>query len=367
MIISTWIFCNKKFLNSILCNNILFLKCYIPELPMTINIRTKDGQYPVFLERRALSRAAELSAAGGRAFIVSDSGVPACWKDVLREQFPDASWFVFPQGEVSKSPDTYKDLIFEMLKAQVSRKDTMIALGGGVAGDLAGFAAATYMRGIRYVNIPTTALSQIDSCIGGKTAIDFGGIKNCIGAFWQPSAVITDPEVLSTLPQRQLSSGLAEAVKAGIIGDPELFELFENSDPKEHLEEIIYRALMVKKAIVEEDETEKGIRKLLNFGHTFGHAYESFYGPDVFLHGECTAMGMMRMTCSAELRERLGKVLKKLDLPTGCDADGEKILKLIANDKKADHGKITAVLADRPGKAYLKDMDIQELEERIRS
>ena len=352
---------------------------------MVIEIKTTEGKYPVYLERGALNRAAELCRAvgpAGRFFIVSDTGVPDCWKERLSEQFPDAPWFEIEQGEASKDLETYKALIGGMLKVQISRKDCLIALGGGVVGDIAGFAAATYMRGIRFVNIPTTALAQVDSCIGGKTALDLNGIKNCIGAFWQPSAVIIDPDVLSTLPQRQLSNGLAEAVKAGIIRDPELFEIFEKTDAAQFesakedaaqfestkedaapdiLEEIIFRALMVKKTIVEEDEKENGARKLLNFGHTLGHAYESYYAAEKYLHGECVAMGMLPMTGNAQLRARIAKVLEKLGLPTKCDADPQEILRLIANDKKADHGKITVVAADEPGKACLKNIDIQEL------
>ena len=259
---------------------------------MVLNIHTYGGSYPVYIERGSLKRAADLAGIRRKAFIVADSGVPKVWTDCVRGQFPDADIFVFPQGERSKNLEVYKELVSDMLNCGMSRKDCIIALGGGVAGDLAGFAAATYMRGIQYINIPTTALSQVDSCLGGKTGLDVNGVKNTIGAFWQPSAVIADPDVLSTLPERHFANGMAEAVKAGLIRDPQLFRIFEEEDPAEHLEEIICRALKVKKDIVEADECETGERKLLNFGHSFGHAYESIYGMERYLHGECVAMGI---------------------------------------------------------------------------
>ena len=332
---------------------------------MTLQVKTSHGAYPVYIERGALKKAAELADAEGRVFIVTDSGIPSVWTDCLRQQFPGADVFVIPQGEGSKNLAVYGELVSDMLDCGVSRKDTVVALGGGVVGDLAGFAAATYMRGVRFVNIPTTLLSQLDSGIGGKTGVDLADAKNIVGAFWQPAAVIIDPDVLSTLPERQFRAGLAEAVKCGIIRDPELFEIFENEDVKDSLEEIIYRSLKVKKDIVEADEFESGQRKLLNFGHTFGHAYESYYGLGRYLHGECVAMGMMTVVDDPQLKERLRKVLEKLGLPTECDAAPDRIMELIRSDKKADHGIIDLVKADEPGKAYIRETSLEELRGRL--
>ena len=332
---------------------------------MKFEVKTAKGSYPIYIERGALKKTAEIIGTDHRVFIVTDSGVPEKWVDMLMSQFAGAELFAFPQGEASKNIQTWTDILSAMLCAGISRKDTLVALGGGVPGDIGGFAAACYMRGIRFVNVPTTVLSQIDSGIGGKTAVDLNGIKNSVGAFWQPSAVIVDPDVLSTLPRRQLSGGLAEAVKAGVIKDPQLFEIFEQDDYMAHIEEIISRSLLVKKAIVEEDEFEAGSRKLLNFGHTFGHAYESIFGLERYLHGECVAMGMLPMTESPELRTRLKKVLERLGLPAECSADPDTVLKLVQKDKKADHGRITVVLAEETGKVYLKDIDLEELRGRL--
>ena len=244
-----------------------------------------------------------------------------------------------------------------MLEHHLSRKDTVIALGGGVVGDLSGFCAASYMRGIRYINIPTTMLSMVDSSIGGKTAIDFHGIKNCVGAFWQPSCVIIDPEVLSTLSPRLLHEGMAESIKMGLTHDPKLFELFEQDDYADHIDEIIVRSLLVKQGVVERDERESGERKLLNFGHTYGHAYESYYDLNTYLHGECVAMGMMTVVKNPELHSRLEQVLKRLELPLSCDCDKERICQLVQSDKKADHGMVTIVQVDEAGKGYLEEWD----------
>ena len=332
---------------------------------MQFSIATKQQDCAVLVERGALKKAAEFLPEGSRAFIVTDSGVPSVWLNALREQLPGADVFIFPQGEASKNLAVYEELAACMLDCGISRNDCAVALGGGVAGDLAGFAAATYMRGIRYINVPTTTLSQVDSCIGGKTALDVAGVKNAVGAFHQPAAVIVDPDVLSTLPERQFNAGLAEAVKAGLIRDPELFEIFEKADIKDRIEEILYRSLKVKKDIVEADELELGERALLNFGHTFGHAYESYYGPDRYLHGECVAMGMIKVINDPALKERVRKILERLSLPTGCEADPDSIMDLLKNDKKADHGIIKLVVLDEPGKAYVKLTGPDELRGRL--
>lgn len=376
---------------------------------MIIVVKTKQRKYPIIIERGAICRAAQIvygepgtdtavsgiansGAAvsgtakygtagsdgtkrgimepGSKAFIVTDSGIPDKWKEALQREFPSSPMFIFEQGEASKNISTYKEILSWLASNRASRKDTVIALGGGVTGDMAGFAAATYMRGISYINIPTTALSQIDSSIGGKTAIDLDGLKNIVGAFWQPSAVIIDTDTLSTLPARQLAAGLAEAVKSGLIGDEKLFGMFEamtgtmTGKIEACLDEIIYRSLMVKKAIVEQDENEASLRKLLNLGHTYGHAYESYY-EGRYLHGECVAMGMMTIIQDEEIRTRLGKVLKMLDLPISCDADKGRIAEFVMSDKKAAGNHIEIAQVDEIGKAHLETWSIGKLRDML--
>ncbi len=332
---------------------------------MVIDISTKQRDYDIVLEHGAVDRVNEYIDKDAHVFIVSDTGVPEIWKQKLTEQFSNSVLYVFEQGEQSKNMKTYQAILADMLKNKVSRKDILIALGGGVVGDMAGFAAASYMRGIRFVNIPTTLLSQIDSSIGGKTAIDFEGVKNCVGAFWQPSLVVIDPDVLSTLDERQIRCGLAEAIKTGLIGDESLFEIFESDDYIDHIDTIIEKSLRYKKKIVEEDENETGLRKLLNFGHTFGHAFESS-SEGKYLHGECVAMGMMTILGNNEIKDRVEKALKRVGLPLECSYDKREIVNLISNDKKASHGSVTIVQVETVGDGHLEDWSIEQIEGRLK-
>ena len=333
---------------------------------MVIPVHTNAKDYEIIFKRGILPEVSSYLPGNIRVMIVTDDGVPDFWLESLTVQYPKAPVHVIPNGEASKNFDTYKGILEDMLKHHMSRRDYLIALGGGVVGDLTGFCAATYMRGISWINIPTTTLSQIDSSIGGKTGIDFGGVKNSVGAFWQPEKVFIDPEVLSTLPLRHYRNGMAEALKAGMIRDSELFELFENGDMMDNEEEIIRRALMVKKEVVEKDEREAGLRKILNFGHTVGHAYESYYGFDKYLHGECVAMGMMKMTTDPVTKARLRKVLEKMNLPVSCDADPLKIAEFITHDKKADHDQITVVTVSKIGDCKLETWTTDEVVRRCR-
>ena len=330
-----------------------------------LTVHTKDRDYDVLLERGILTRAKELIQPDGMVYLVSDDGVPEKWRNILQEQFPEAPYYIFPAGEQSKNLATWQKILEDMLAHNLSRKDMVIALGGGVTGDMAGFAAASYMRGIRYVNIPTTSLSQIDSSIGGKTAVDLAGAKNCVGAFWQPSLVLVDPDVLSTLSTRQLHNGLIEAVKEGLTFDEDLFAIFERDDYLDHLEEIIWRCLQIKKDVVEKDERESGLRKLLNFGHTYGHAYETYYGLSGYLHGECVGMGMYTIMKNPDLKERLKKVLQRMQEPYACDADHDAIARLIMHDKKADHDHVTIVQVDEIGRGHLEDWTMAEIRKKM--
>ncbi len=326
-------------------------------------METKERNYDIVLERGLLSHVRDYIPYKN-VYILTDDGVPAVYKDLLHKAFPEAPLYEMKQGEPNKNIDTYQDILRDMLEKKVSRRDVLIALGGGVVGDMGGFVSATYMRGIPYINIATTLLSQVDSSIGGKTGLDFGGVKNSVGAFHQPSLILIDPDTLKTLPKRQLNNGLSEAVKMGITGDRELFEILEKEDYEDHLEEIIEHCLRYKKKIVTEDEKEEGIRKILNFGHTIGHAYEAYYEGE-FLHGECVAAGMMTILEEGEVRDRLKKVLERLDLPVKLQADPQKLMELIQNDKKADHDRVTVVLADEIGEGRLEEWTMEKLNRRI--
>lgn len=319
--------------------------------------------YPIIIEKGCLKDVKKYINDNRKIMIISDDMVPQAYWESLKLQFKNCDIKIVKHGENAKSFEIYEDCLRTLLKLNYSRRDLIIALGGGVVGDLAGFVAATYKRGMDFINIPTTTLSQIDSSIGGKVAINVDGIKNCVGAFYQPSLVLIDPEVLKTLSKRHYNNGLVEAIKAGLIGDEYLFNLFEEDNLD--IEQIIYRSLLVKKAIVEQDEKEEGIRKILNFGHTFGHAYESYYHLHDYYHGECVALGMMVVLDDEEIKKRLASILHKLDISTSCDANRNEILNLLLNDKKANQDMIDLIKVDKIGEAKIVNMPIKALEKYI--
>ncbi len=326
---------------------------------MTIKMDLGSNSYDIIVERGVLNKADKLLNLNRKVLIVTDNGVPAEYSKTVAALCLAPVIVTVEQGEGSKSFETLQTLCAAMLENNFTRKDCVVAVGGGVVGDLSGFAAASYMRGIDFYNIPTTVLSQVDSSIGGKVAINFKGIKNIIGAFYQPKKVLIDPEVLSTLSARQISNGLAEAVKMGLTSDKKLFELFESDKIHEKIDEIIVRSLEVKRSVVQKDEKENGLRKILNFGHTIGHAFESAKMGDMF-HGECVALGMLYM-CSEKVRERLVKVLKSLNLPTEIDFDKKEIIDALSHDKKSDKDSISVIYVNEVGSFEILDKSIAEL------
>lgn len=327
---------------------------------MSLYMNLGKDSYDIIIERGALAKAGEYFNLDRKVLVVTDSGVPAEYAKTVADSAKEGYIVTFPQGEENKNFETYKTVLSALTENGFTRTDCVVAVGGGVVGDLAGFAASSYMRGIDFYNIPTTVLSQIDSSIGGKTAIDFYGYKNIIGAFHQPKKVIIDADVTKTLTKRQIVSGLAEAVKMAATSDKELFSIFENGDYEEHFDEIIEKSLMIKKAVVEEDVDEKGLRKVLNFGHTVGHAIESNAGLGRFYHGECVALGMLYMA-DKEAKERIINVLKKLGLPTKAEFDKDEIINTIKHDKKASGDKITVIYVKEIGSFEMRKIDISEL------
>ena len=312
---------------------------------MIIPVKTENGGYNIYLERGALNRAGEYFNLDRNVLIVTDDGVPREYAETVAAQAKESITVVFPQGEASKNFDTYKSILEALVHGDFTRTDCVVAVGGGVTGDMAGFAAATFMRGIDFYNIPTTVLSQVDSSVGGKTAIDFDGYKNIVGAFHQPKGVIIDPDTLKTLPERQISNGLAESVKMALTHDAELFAMFE--DDNFDIDTVIERSIKIKRSIVEADEKESGLRKVLNFGHTVGHAIES--NTPTLYHGECVALGMLPM-CSSAVRARLIPVLKKLNLPCEIECDTKKIIDTMSHDKKMAGDMISVIRVENAGK-----------------
>ena len=335
---------------------------------MIIRMELGDSSYDIVLERGCLKKAGELLNLDRKVFILTDDGVPAQYAETVAEQCREPHIHTAAQGEGSKSFAVLEELLTQMLDLGFTRGDCVCSVGGGVVGDLGGFTAACYMRGIDFYNIPTTILSQVDSSIGGKTAVNLGGIKNVVGAFYQPEKVLIDADVLKTLPPRLVSEGLAEALKMAVTFDEELFRIFEEEDYEaicgDRIERIIEMALRIKARVVEEDEKEQGLRKVLNFGHTIGHGIESLCLDGTLYHGECVSIGMLPM-CSPDVRARLLPVLEKLHLPTSCDMDPEKVLGAMKHDKKAAGGRIAIVETDRIGTYYLESADEVMLRQKI--
>lgn len=316
---------------------------------MILTVKHAGGSYDISLARGVLSRCGELLRLDRRVLIVTDDGVPKEYAAQVAAACRYPTVCTLPMGEATKSLSSLELLLSRMLEEGFTRTDAVVAVGGGVIGDLTGLAAALYMRGIDFYNIPTTLLSQVDSSIGGKTAVDLSGVKNCVGAFHQPKAVLVDPDVLATLPRRQLAAGLAEAIKMAATSDASLFERIEAaSDPYAILDEIIEGSLRIKRAVVEADERESGLRRVLNFGHTLGHGYESASELSGLLHGECVALGMLHLA-SPEVRARLLPLLKRVGLPTESPLSADEVLLAVSHDKKADGDSIRYIFVDKIG------------------
>jgi 3-dehydroquinate synthase len=303
--------------------------------------------------------------------IVSDSQVAEIYidslKNLLQNSFDQVFSFVFPAGESSKNMDTVQMLYESLINYGFDRHDFLIALGGGVVGDLTGFAASTYLRGIDFIQIPTSLLAQVDSSIGGKTGVDFKQYKNMVGAFYQPKLVYMNLSVLQTLSKRQFSSGIAEILKHGLIKDRTYFDwMVAHSDAifelePTALEEMIFRSCNIKREVVENDPKEKGERALLNFGHTIGHAVEKLSDFSLY-HGECVAIGCIAasyLSCKmGQITDvdlaMIRKVFTDFNLPVSVKGqDAIEILKTTKSDKKMKAGKINFILLNEIGKAYI--------------
>ena len=334
---------------------------------MIIPVKTSQGYYNIILGRGEIEKADKYLKLDRRVLIVTDSGVPKEYAEKVASLCKAPVIHTIPEGEASKTLDTFKSLLEVLVENSFTRSDCVIAVGGGVVGDLSGFVASTFMRGIDFYNIPTTLLSQVDSSVGGKTAVDFMGIKNIVGAFYPPKCVIVDPDTLKTLPQRQISNGMAEAIKMAATFDRELFDFLETcttSDPRS-LDFIMARSLLIKKRVVEKYEKESGLRRELNFGHTLAHAVESSGSFSDLYHGECVAIGMIPM-CSEKVRVRLLEILNRYSLPTSVSADTEALIEFARHDKKKSGDSINLIFVNEAGTFEDKNIPFSEYESMIR-
>lgn len=330
---------------------------------------SKPEKYDITIENGASDACAEIigSAVKGRScLIVSDTNVAPLYLDHIKDQLTSAGYraeaFVFPAGEESKTLSTVGMILGAMCDMGLTRSDFAVALGGGVCGDLTGFAAAIYQRGIDYIGIPTTLLSQIDSSVGGKTGCDLPAGKNLAGAFHSPKAVIIDPLMLNTLPQKVWNDGMGEAIKYGVIKSESLFERIISEDAHDFMPELITECVSIKRDVVENDFHDLGERALLNFGHTIGHAIEKYYNYKNITHGEAVGIGMVVMAaaaerngdCEAGTSARIADCLHKYSLPATTGIDMKTLCKNAMSDKKRSGDSLKIIIPCKIGQSIAK-------------
>jgi len=334
---------------------------------MILSVKTSKGGYPIYLERGGLARIGEYFNLKRRCMIVTDSNIPKEYVDTVAASCGEAHVFTIVPSEFSKTLSSLEAAVREMIAKDFTRGDCVIAVGGGVVGDLAGFIAASYLRGVDFYNVPTTVLSQVDSSVGGKVGVNFDGLKNMVGAFYPPCGVLCDADTLRSLPARQIANGLAEAVKMAATCDEALFALLEKGNAMEHIEQIVKKSLRIKQRVVEQDEKETGLRRVLNFGHTLAHALEKETAGTrtALYHGECVALGMIPMTAESE-RARLTACLEAQGLPTSLPIEPEALAEAMLHDKKRDGDEITLVRCDRIGSFRLEKIPVSRLTEEMK-
>lgn len=336
--------------------------------------------YPVLIESGLLDRAGELLRERSRAetvCIVSGERVfPLCGQRLTRS-LEAAGYrvlhFVHPSGECHKNLNTYGELLDALARGGLGRDGLLLSLGGGVTGDLTGFAAATYQRGLDYVQIPTSLLAMVDASVGGKTAVNLPSGKNLAGCFWQPLAVLCDPALLDSLPEEELRCGTAEVIKCAVLADRALFETLRRDPAAARSEDSIRRCVEIKRDLVEEDELDRGSRRLLNLGHSFGHAVELCSGYTL-RHGQAVAVGLAciaracaaRGVCGAETAEEILTLLKACGLPTETDYSRRELLEALLRDKKRSGTVLPLVLPEEIGRCRIEEVPVAELEDWLR-
>lgn len=343
---------------------------------MKLTVNLEKNSYPIYIENGILTNAGKHISGcfhGKKIMIISDENVFPLYGKNLLSSLDSCGYechsLVLPHGEPTKSFQTLPKIYSAMLSARISRSDLVIALGGGVIGDLAGFAASSFLRGVKLVQIPTSLLAQVDSSVGGKVAVDLPQGKNLVGAFYHPSLVLIDPDVLETLPPHFISDGMGEVIKYGCIKDSSLFKQLCShtsfEDLKPELTEIITRCVDIKRIVVEADQFDTGERMLLNFGHTLAHTIEQYYHYERESHGEAVAIGMYQITKIAEDRglsapgcsDKIRKALEIYGLPFSCGLSMSSLTKAVSLDKKNLNGHLNIVLLKEIGESYVYPTD----------
>lgn len=339
----------------------------------TLTIHT-DPAYPVYIGSGLIQNTGSLIEHLGdfeRVCVVTDDNVEKLYLETVLNSFGEqvqTASFVIPHGEQSKSLSCLGQLYDFFAAQKMTRSDLIIALGGGVVGDLTGFAASSFLRGVKYVQIPTTLLAQVDSSVGGKTAIDIPAGKNLVGSFYQPSAVICDLNTLSTLSDTIFSDGCAEIIKYACIYDASLFDLIYRIHDRDTLEKIITRCLEIKAEVVAKDEKDTGLRMILNFGHTLGHAVEKKYHFSTYTHGQGVAIGMVKITKLSEkagltspgTADKISDLCQKMKLPVDCEISQDELFDICCLDKKNLHHKIHLILLKEIGSCFIHKLSQNE-------
>jgi len=347
----------------------------------SLSINLAQKQYPIMIEKGLLAEVGKhlySNYHSKKIVIVTDATVDALYGNILINSLAEQGFLVskvvIPPGEKSKSMVMLEYLYSKFLDFKLSRSDLIIAFGGGVVGDLVGFAASTFLRGVPYIQIPTTLLAQIDSSIGGKVAVNLANGKNLVGAFYHPEAVFIDPKLLETLPLRVLRDGIAEVIKYSVISETTLFvDLSRYQDEQEFLaniENIIATCCQIKQQFVEEDEKDTGVRMILNFGHTIGHAVENYFNYETYTHGEAVAIGMAHITAGSEAlgittpgtAQALSKLIQKYGLPTtATEYDPQSLLTAITLDKKNSTNGLHIIILASMGKPLIQKIQTTEM------
>ena len=340
---------------------------------LTVNVNPK---YDILIEKGLLSKAGELVKTvltGKKLALISDTNVYPLYGESVKASLEAQGYavyeYVFRAGEVSKKPQTVLDMVEFMADKGMTRGDGVVALGGGVCGDMAGFAASIFLRGIDFVQIPTTLLSQVDSSVGGKTGVDLPQGKNLCGAFHQPRLVIIDPNVLDTLTDHFFADGMGEVIKYGCIKSPSLFARLENENPKDFIEDLIFESVDTKRIVVENDEKEHGERALLNFGHTCGHAIEKLWNFETVSHGEAVGIGMVMIAKAGEnigiteqgTADRIKRLLEKYSMKTEDIHPVAEIISAMNADKKRTDTGIKFAMISKIGESFIKSVPMEDI------
>ena len=335
-----------------------------------LRVNLGENSYDILIDRNNLANIADyVKSEGGKVFILSDTNVAPLFANIVMQSFIDKGYkcktLVLEAGERTKNIKSIYPIYSSMVEFNLTRRDLIITLGGGVIGDLGGFVASTYLRGVDFVQVPTSLLAQVDSSVGGKVAVDLPEGKNLVGSFYQPKLVYIDVNVLNDLPDKFYIDGMAEIIKYGCIKDKKLFKLLEKLNNREEFmekaEEIIYTCCDIKRKVVEIDERDNGERMLLNFGHTYGHALEKFYGFVGYTHGQAVAVGMAFITKVSErlgqtkagTAEKLINLLEKFHLPTDDKLNPDEIIVTIMRDKKNFGKDLNVILLKEIGESFI--------------